>query len=295
MKNIIVTGGSGKAGQAAIRELMDHGYNVLNVDLAPPAEMISPFLKVDLTDMGQTIDAFEMAPGVVDLGLRKPVSKADAVVHMAAIRAPGLATEEVTFRTNMMSTYNVFSAATRMGLKRVVWASSETPFGLPFTRVMPAYAPLDEDHPLLPESGYALTKVLQEEMARQMHRWNPGTSFVGLRIGNIKDTSEYHLFPGWHEDPENRKWNMWSYVDARDVGLACRLGLEAEFTGADHFIITAEDSCQAYPSAELMARCYPGVEIRRPLEGFESLLSIEKARRVLGYNPRHRWRDHVPA
>lgn len=293
MKNIIVTGGTGKAGQAAIAELLSHGYNVLNVDIAPPPELTCAFLKVDLTDMGQTIDAFEMAPGVVDLGLRKPVGRADAIVHMAAIRAPGLATEEVTFRTNMMSTYNVFSAATRMGLKRVVWASSETPYGIPFSRVLPKSVPLQEDDELLPESGYALTKVLQEEMARQMHRWNPGTSFVGLRIGNIKAPDEYHLFPGWHADPHNRKWNMWSYVDSRDVGLACRLGLEADFTGADHFNIMAADHCQDFTTAELMRTCYPNVPFRRAMADYESLLSIEKATRVLGYHPQHRWRDNV--
>jgi nucleoside-diphosphate-sugar epimerase len=175
----------------------------------------------------------------------------------------------------------------------VVGASRETPFGIPFQRVKPAYLPVDEDHPLQPESGYALTKVLAEEMARQMHRWNPATSFVGLRIGNIKDPSEYHLFPGWQNDPQNRKWNLWSYIDSRDVGLACRLGLEADFTGADHFTITAADTCQPFPTAELIQAAYPDVPVRATLGVHETLLSNEKARRVLGYVPRHSWRTHV--
>jgi nucleoside-diphosphate-sugar epimerase len=293
MKNIIVTGGSGKAGHAAIQELLDHGYNVLNVDIAPSTTPICPFLKVDLTDLGQTIDALQILPGVDDWGMRKPVGKADGVVHMAAIRAPGIVTEDETFRINMLSCFNVFSAATRLGLKRVVWASSETPFGIPFQRVKPAYLPVDEAHPLLPESTYALTKVLTEEMARQMHRWNPETSFVGLRIGNIKAPSEYHLFADWQTDPQNRKWNLWSYIDSRDVGLACRLGLEADFTGADHFNVTADDTCQAFPTAELIAAAYADVPVRGTLGEFETLLSNEKARKVLGYVPRHSWRTHV--
>ena len=107
--------------------------------------------------MGQAVDALRRAAGTVER--RRPFELADAVVHLAGIPAPGLAPDVTTFQNNLMTTYNVFSAATMLGLKRVVWASSETLFGLPFTRAMPAFAPITEEHPMLPENGYALAKA----------------------------------------------------------------------------------------------------------------------------------------
>ena len=186
--------------------------------------------------------------------------------------------------------HNVFSAATLLGIKRVVWASSETLFGLPFTRESPAFAPITEEHASLPENGYALAKGLAEEMARQMHRWNPGTSFLGLRISNIIEPHEYAMFAGWQNDPNIRKWNLWSYVDSRDVALACRLGIEAPLNGAEHCIIAAGDSVMARPSAELMAENFPQVPVTRGLGKFDTLQSNAKAKALIGYVPRHSWR-----
>jgi len=221
---------------------------------------------------------------------RRPFELAYAVVHLAGIPAPGLAPDVTTFQTNLMTTYNVFSAATLLGLQRVVWASSETLFGLPFTRAMPAFAPITEEHPLLPENSYALAKGLAEEMARQMHRWNPATSFVGLRISNIIEPHEYGMFAGWQQDPHIRKWNLWSYVDTRDVAQACRLALEAAQTGADHCIIAAADTVMERPNRDLLAECFPQVPITRAVGKFESLQSSAKAQRLFGYVPRHSWR-----
>jgi nucleoside-diphosphate-sugar epimerase len=277
LQKIVVTGGSGKAGRAVVRELLDHDYEVLNVDLAPPGEALTPFLRVDLTDLGQTIEVLHGAEGVV---------------HLAAIPAPGLQSEEVTFRVNMASTYNVFSAATMLGLKRVVWASSETTLGLPFDREQPAYAPIDEDHPLYPESSYALSKVLSEEMARQFNRWS-GAPFVGLRFSNIMEPQDYQRFPGFWDDALLRKWNLWGYVDARDVAQSCRLGLEADIQGAEAFIIAAADTVMNRPNSELMAEVFPQVSLRDGTGAFETLLSITKARKLLGYAPEYSWRDHV--
>lgn len=288
MKNIVVTGGSGKAGRAVVRELVEHGYRVVNVDLVPPAEPLCHFLKADLNDMGQAIDALRRAAGTVER--RRPFEAADAVVHLAGIPAPGLAPDVTTFQQNLMTTYNVFSAATMLGLERVVWASSETLFGLPFSRETPAFAPITEDHPLLPESGYALAKGLAEEMARQMHRWNPGTSFLGLRLSNIIEPHDYGLFAGWQDDPRIRQWNLWSYVDSRDVGLACRLGLESTAVRADHCIIAASDTVMARPSLELMTACFAQVPMTRAVGTHESLQSNDKAQRLFGYVPRHSWR-----
>src|SRR5579875_270182 len=274
MKKIVVTGGSGKAGRAVIKDLLEHPYDFLNIDLLAPRERISPFLKVDLTDQGQVLEALHGA---------------DAVVHLGAIPAPGIQTEEATFRNNTLSTFNVFNAAMLLKLQRVVWASSETVLGLPFEREQPAYAPIDEEHPLYPESSYALSKVISEEMARQINR-RSGIPFVGLRFSNIMEPHDYERFPAFSENPFLRKWNLWGYVDARDVAQSCRLGLEANITGAEVFIIAAADTVMKQPSRELLAEVFPGVPLKGEIEPFETLLSIRKARKLLGYAPQYSWR-----
>ena len=288
-KSVVVTGGSGKAGRAIIRDLLAHGYAVMNVDLEPPREPLCHFFKADLNDMGQTVDALRRAAGTVDRR-RSPLGTADFVVHMAGIPAPSLAPDAVTFRNNMMTTYNVFSAATLFGLSRVVWASSETVFGLPLTRSPPPRVPLAEADPPAPETGYALAKLLCEQMAEQMHRWNPGTRFVGLRISNIFEEADYAGIPGFQDDPAARRWNLWSWVDSRDVAQACRLALEADVPGAAVFTIAAADTLMAAENHSLMARAFPGVPVEPGGSAHATLLSIDEARRVLGYAPRYSWR-----
>ena len=289
-RSVVVTGGSGKAGRPVIRDLLDHGYRVMNVDIAPPSEPLCHFFRADLTDMGQAVDALRRAAGTIDRR-RSPLGAADAVIHMAGIPAPSLAPDEVTFRTNMMSTYNVFSAATLFGYARVVWASSETVFGLPLTRAVPSRVPLTEQDEPMPESGYALAKVLCEQMAAQMHRWNPGTRFVGLRISNIFEPGDYASIPSFQNDASLRQWNLWSWVDSRDVAQACRLGLEAEVPGAAVFTIAAADTLMNAGNAELMATAFPGVPLAPETGSNDTLLAIDAARRVLGYAPRYTWRD----
>ena len=272
-----MTGGTGKAGRAVIKDLLAHGYDVLSVDVIsppePPRQRLTPFLKADLTELGQVIEV---------------LNGYDAVIHLAAIPAPGIQTEEVTFRNNTLSTYNIFSAAVTLHLKRVVWASSETTLGLPFDRVKPVYAPIDEEHPLSPESSYALSKVLSEEMARQFNRWS-GMPIIGLRFSNIMEPQDYEQFASFQSDASLRKWNLWGYVDARDVAQSCRVSLEAAITGAEAFIIAAADTVMERPNQELMAEVFPGVPLRQG-GNFETLLSIEKARRLLNYNPEFSWR-----
>jgi nucleoside-diphosphate-sugar epimerase len=275
MGRVVVTGGSGKAGRAVVADLLAHGDDVLSVDLVRSAAVACDQLVADLTDFGETVEALRGA---------------EAVVHLAAIPAPGLRPDALTFDVNATSTYNVFSAATTLGLRRVVWASSETVLGLPFERERPAYAPIDEEHPAYPEFSYALAKLISEEMARQFNRWT-GIPFVGLRFSNVMEPHDYANFAGYWDDPELRRWNLWGYVDARDVAQSCRLALRDDSGGAEVFIVAAADTVMNRPSAELMAEVYPDVEIRGELGEFETLLSIGKARRLLGYESAYSWRD----
>lgn len=278
MKRIVVTGGSGKAGRAVVADLVEHGYDVTSVDVAASLHPDDPTLVADLTDLGQAIESLRGA---------------DAVVHLAAIPAPNVLPEGETFRVNMMSTYNVFSAATQLGLDRVVWASSETLIGIPFEREMPRYAPIDEDHPRLPEFHYALSKLAGEIVAEQFNRWS-SIPFVALRISNIMEEREYAArFPGFWDDPTIRAWNLWGYVDARDVAQAVRLSLSSALSGAEPFLVAAADTCMTRESLDLMAEVYPDVPIVGKVEGHQTLLSIERARTVLGYEPQYRWREYV--
>ena len=276
---IAVTGGSGKAGRAVVRDLREHGHDVLNVDRVPSHEDTAPYLPADLTDYGQTLEALSgghVLPGI------------EAVVHLAAIPAPDKATQDVVFRTNITSTHTVFSAAWRLGLKRIVWASSETTLGLPFD-TPPEYAPVDEEHPLRPESSYALSKVLGEEMARQFNRWT-GIPIVGLRLSNVMEREDYLRFPSYWDDPHLRKWNLWAYVDESHVAQSCRLALTAD-VAAEAFIIAAGDTVMRRPSRELMAEVFPGVPVRDVDGEHGTLLDIRKARRALGYAPAFTWRE----
>jgi nucleoside-diphosphate-sugar epimerase len=277
MGRIVVTGGSGKAGRAVVADLREHGYDVVDVDVAASRDPDAPTLIADLTNLGAVYDVLHGA---------------ESVVHLAAIPAPNILPDGETFRINMMSTYNVFTAAVKLGLSRVVWASSETLIGIPFDREQPRYAPIDEAHPRLPEFHYALSKLAGEVIAGEFNRWS-GTPFVSLRYSNVMEPDDYARFPSFQDDPMVRKWNLWGYVDARDVAQATRLALEAEVSGAEAFLVAAADTCMTRPSADLMADVFPEVPMRRPVEGNETLLSIDKARALLGYRPAYGWRAHV--
>jgi nucleoside-diphosphate-sugar epimerase len=281
MARVIVTGGSGKVGRACVQELLQHGYEVFNVDLAPPAKALCPFTRVDLTDFGQTVEALSEIDD-----LYKGV---DAVVHLAAIPGPTQFTNSVTFQVNTLSTYNIFEAVRKLGIKDVVWASSETLLGLPF-KVPPPYLPVDEEYPARPETSYSLSKLLGEEMAKQYCRWDSELKIVGLRFSNVMEPADYANFPGYDRDPKLRSWNLWAYIDSRDAAQAIRKALLASFKGFSAFVIANAETVMSRPNPELVAACFPGVPFKREVGPNETLLSIEKARRILGYEPQYSWR-----
>jgi nucleoside-diphosphate-sugar epimerase len=281
MGTIAVTGASGKTGRVVVADLLAHGHDVLAIDIAATpgdrermAGLGAPLLCADLTDYGQTVDALQ---------------DAESVVHLANIPAPGLFPAAHTLNTNLAMNNNVFLAAAQNKLSRVVWASSETTLGLPFD-TPPRYAPVDEDHYPYPTSAYSLSKVASETTAGHVAEWS-GIPFVGLRLSNVHVEADYQSVPGYWSDPHTRKWNLWGYVDARDVALACRLALTAPLTGATSFVIAAADTIMNRPSAGLLAEVFPGVELTRAIGEYETLLSIDRARESLGFTPEHSWRD----
>jgi nucleoside-diphosphate-sugar epimerase len=306
-QRICVTGASGQAGRAVVRELREHGYDVVATDIAVTKDdLYEGMLRADLTDYGQALETLQgpeatwwpVAAGV-PRGVRELVEElrgTDAVVHLANIPAPQIATPAATFNANVAMNFNVFMAAARLGLSRVVWASSETTLGLPF-EVPPRYAPVDEDHYPLPTTTYALSKVVSETIAAHIAQWS-GIPFVALRFSNIMAPADYEDFPSYWADPAERKWNMWGYVDERDVAAACRLALSVPqdaVAGSPSFIIAAEDTVMNRPSAELLAEVFPDVQLRGEVSEFGTLLAIDRARRALGYEPRHTWRNHLSA
>jgi nucleoside-diphosphate-sugar epimerase len=279
---IAVTGGSGKLGRSVLRRLSDEGHEVLNLDRA--GDRSPGLVLVDLKDYGQVVDAI--------LGVDDRHAGFDAIVHLGAIPAPGILPDAATFHNNMFSTYNVFQAARRAGIKKLVYASSETVLGLPFD-IDPPYIPVDEEYPASPESTYSLVKHLEEQMAIQLTRWDPELSITALRFSNVMDPEDYAVFPSFDADAMLRKWNLWGYIDGRDGAQAVARALENAEPGFETFIIAAADTVMSRSSAELAAEVFPGVGVIKELGERETLLSIDKARRMLGYAPEHSWRDHA--
>lgn len=284
MKKILVTGGSGKAGKATINKLSEKNYDVFNVDLQDKQELDVPFSCVNLENFGETMETITQ--------IDDRINGIDAIVHQAAIPAPGLYPNHKTFRVNMLSTYNVFQCAEVMKINNIVWASSETVLGLPFD-TYPPYVPVDEDCPPRPESSYSLSKVMGEELARQYCRRNKDMKIFGLRYSNIMEEKDYESFRDFQEDPYIRKWNFWGYIDSRDVGQACLLALESDLIGADNFIIAADDTVMNKTNKELLDAVFPNIKIKGEIGDHQTLLNNNKAKKILGFQPKYSWRNLV--
>lgn len=294
---ILFTGGSGKAGHHVAPYLAEQGHQVTNADLTPLGHPDVTDLRVDLTDAGQTWSALAAVPTQADLDdpdLDLTHGSAyDAVVHYAAVPRPLLTTDATTFATNVLTTYHVLEAATRLGVRKIVFASSETTYGVCFGQGerRPLYVPVDEEHPVVPEDSYAMSKVAGEVTARSFHA-RTGADIYGLRINNVIEPAEYaDLFPPFLEDPALRRRNLFAYIDARDLGQMTLRCLEVDGLGFEVFNVANADMSVAATTQEVIDRFYDGVEVRREMGPDETFYSIDKARRLLGYEPRHSWRD----
>ncbi len=294
---ILFTGGSGKAGRHAIAYLLSKGHKVLNLDLAPLDMDGVPTRLADITDAGQVHDAMQ---SYADLGELEPgagLPRFDAVVHFAAVPRILIRTDNECFRINTLGTYNVIDAALKAGVRKVIFASSETTYGVCFAdgERKPDYLPLDEDHPTVPEDSYAMSKVCNEVTARSFQA-RSGADIYGLRINNVIEPHEYERdFPAYMDDPALRRRNFFAYIDARDLGQMVERCLQTDGLGYQVFNVSNDDHSVKLSTQELIDRFYDGVEIRREMGGRETFYSNAKAKAMLGFQPAHSWRDHLPA
>lgn len=288
MKRIAVTGGTGSPergiGAAIVRHLAAEGYEVVNLDIAPPRQSVGEFRHVNLTHYGDTYAA---------------LAGCDTLVHLAANANPDFDhfTGAQRFHTNTLAAFNAFQAAIAHGMEKVVWASSETVLGYPYDRFIPPLVPTHDDDPTIPTGSYGMSKVVTETLAEHMNRVH-AMPFVGLRFSNIyydvkgHETGYDHLPPFW-DKPEAKKFNLWGYVDSRDVIQSIMLALNSTITGARVFTIAAADTNMKLGNEELVARFLPGAKLRPGTGPHDTLIGIDRARAELGYAPKYSWRDHI--
>jgi nucleoside-diphosphate-sugar epimerase len=293
-KRIMFTGGSGKAGRHVVKYLVDQGHQVLNLDTKPLDNPQVRTLITDITDSGQVFNALSSYMGLHEFDPSLRAQPVDAVVHFAAIPRIMIVPDNEVFRVNTMGTYNVIEAAVKLGIPKIVVASSETTYGLVFANEprAPQYFPLDEDYPVGPMDSYALSKICNEETARAFAQRN-GTDIYALRIGNVIEPHEYALFPKWFADPGFRKRIAWSYIDARDLGQITDLAVKTDGLGYQVFNAVNDETSSDLPTKELLKRFYPDVPVKGELGEFETLLSNKKTREVLGFRQAHSWRKYV--
>jgi nucleoside-diphosphate-sugar epimerase len=294
-KRILFTGGSGKAGKHVIPYLLEQGHTVLNVDLTPLDYPGVHNLTADITDAGQMFNAMSSYVGLEDLEPGHGVRPFDAVVHFAAVPRILIKPDNETFRVNTMGTYNVIEAAVKLGIKKIIIASSETTYGICFSdgETNPHFLPLDEEYDVDPMDSYGLSKVVNEKTARSFQR-RSGFDIYALRIGNVIEPHEYQdLFPKFFENPETRRRNAFCYIDARDLGQIVDLCVQKDNLGYQVFNAGNDENGAIIPNKEIIERFFPNVTITRELEENEALFSNRKIREVLGFKEQHNWQKYV--
>jgi nucleoside-diphosphate-sugar epimerase len=281
MKKIVVTGGSGRLGQFVIRDLLANGYQVLSLDRVPPREKLCTSWLVDLRQSGDLFEAMRDSYGVI---------------HLGAYQAPNLASDGETLSNNVSSTYNVLRAAADMGVKKIVIASSVAAFGFIYAKRLgaPEYLPLDENHPSKPQDSYGLSKVLGEQIADSVVPIHREMTISSMRFPGVNFDLSYENFRERWRNPRSRASGFWTYIDARDAAMTCRLALEAKFKGHEVFIASALNNCMIQPTMELIKEYLPkGAKIKKISGTHWSCVDSAKARRMLGFKPRHVWQDHL--
>ena len=290
---ILFTGGSGKAGRHVIPYLMDQGHQVLNVDQQPLDHPGVDNRIADITDAGQMHDVMHSLMNLGELDEGTGVLGFDAVVHFAAVPRILITSDTEVFRVNTLGNYHVIDAAVKAGVPKIIFASSETTYGVCFAQGerKPDYIPVDEEHPTVPEDSYAMSKVCNEATARSFQA-RTGADIYGLRINNVIEPHEYaSLFPGFIHDPDQRRRNIFAYIDARDLGQMVQRCLDVDGLGYEVFNVANADTSVAAQTSDLIDRYYKDVRQTRDMDQFETFYSIEKARDLLGFAPQYSWRE----
>ena len=291
---ILFTGGSGKAGRHVCCYLRDQGHRVVNIDLTPLDEPGIDNITADITDSGSMFNVMTSYANFDELEPGTGVPTFDAVVHFAAIPRILIAPDHETFRVNTQGTYNVIEAAVKLEIKKIVFASSETTYGVCFAdgTVDPKSLPVEEDYDVDPMDSYGLSKVVNEVTGRTFQR-RSGFDIYGLRIGNVIEPHEYDLFPGFFANPEVRRRNIFCYIDARDLGQIVDLCLKTDGLGFQIFNAGNDTNSVNLPTAEILSRFFRNVPVTRALGNHEALFSNKKIREVLGFKENHNWRSYV--
>ncbi|MBE0464885.1 MAG: NAD-dependent epimerase/dehydratase family protein [Halomonadaceae bacterium] len=292
---ILFTGGSGKAGRHATAYLRDQGHSITNLDWVASVVPGITTLKVDLTDAGQVFNACQAYATFDELEPGTGMPRYDAIVHFAAIPAILHRPDNETYRINTLSTYHILDAATHLGIPKVIFASSETTYGICFAdgEKLPDYLPIDEEHPTVPQDSYAMSKVVNEVTARSFQA-RSGIDIYALRINNVIEPHEYRQnFPAYMDNPALRRRNIFAYIDARDLGQMVDCCLKTDGLGYEVFNVANEDLSVGLTNAQVIERFYPGVPVQHAMGEYETFYSIDKARRLVGFEPRHSWRTEL--
>ncbi len=291
---IFVTGGSGKAGKHLIQYLLEKGYSVVNADLVPLVMNGVDNINLDITDSGQVFNALSGYANIPELKLGEGIKNFKAVVHLAAIPRILVKPDNETFRINTLGTYNVMEAATKLGIKKIIFASSETTYGFCFAHgnPIPKWLPIEEDYETSPTDSYGLSKVLNEKTGIAFQK-RTGIDIYALRIGNIIEPDEYHRFEEFCENPSIRLRNLFNYIDARDLAQAIELCIKKDGLGYEVFNVTHNINSVSLTTEEIIKQFFPNVKMRRDMEKYESILSSKKIRDVLGFNPAHDWKKYL--
>ena len=285
---IFVTGGSGKAGKHLIPYLLEKGFSVVNADLVPLLMDGVDNINLDVTDSGQLFNALSGYANIPELKSGEGPKNFKAVVHLAAIPRVLIKPDNETFRINTLGTYNVIEAATKLGIKKIIFASSETTYGFCFAQgnPIPKYLPIEEDYETNPTDSYGLSKVLNEQTGKAFQK-RTGIDIYALRIGNIIEPNEYHRFEEFCKNPSVRLRNLFNYIDARDLAQAIELCIKKDGLGYEVFNVTHDINSVSLTTEEIIKNFFPNVKIRREMEKYESILSSRKIRNVLGFKPIH--------
>ncbi len=291
---IFVTGGSGKAGKHLIQYLLEKGYSVVNADLVPLLMNGVDNINLDITESGQVFNALSGYANIPELKLGEGIKNFKAVVHLAAIPRILVKPDNETFRINTLGTYNVMEAATKLGIKKIIFASSETTYGFCFAQgnPIPKWLPIEEDYETSPTDSYGLSKVLNEKTGKSFQK-RTGIDIYALRIGNIIEPDEYHRFEEFCKNPSIRLRNLFNYIDARDLAQAIELCIKKDGLGYEVFNVTHDINSVSLTTEEIIKQFFPNVKMRRDMEKYESILSSKKIRDVLGFNPAHDWKKYL--